>query len=328
MKQIQITQYGEAQVLTPMEVAIPEPQTGEVLVKVSAAGVNYSDILRRRNTYFMPTPLPYVLGSEAVGTIVKQGEGVADQPFAIGSKVLAMLPSGGGYSEYVCAPAQYCVPLPPNVDDKQATAIFVQGSTAHLLMHQVAPSVSGKTILVHAAAGGVGSLLVQLGKLAGAKVIAASSSPEKLEVAKSLGADLGIDYTQPNWTQTLVEMNGGEQVEVIFEMVGGKIFEECIEALKPGGSIIVYGAASGEKGNIHSERWVDANQQLLSFNLAHYFQHHLDLWQASLGAMIELLASQQLNLEISHKYPLTQAMQAHQDIEDRKTTGKVVLVNQ
>ena len=133
MKQVQLNQYGSPDVLKLVETNIPQPKTGEVVIKVEAIGVNYSDTLRRRNQYFQPTPLPYVLGSEAVGQIISIGEGVTE-PFAIGATVLAMLPFGGGYAEYVLAIAQYCVPLPPNIDAKTATAIFVQGSTAQLMI--------------------------------------------------------------------------------------------------------------------------------------------------------------------------------------------------
>ena len=324
MKQISVTQYGPANVLDVVETSIPEPGAGEILLKVTAIGVNYSDVLRRRNTYFMPTPLPYVLGSEAVGEVVKRGKEVAN-PYPIGSKVLAILPAGGGYAEYVTADAQYCIPLPPPVDDRSATAIFVQGTTAHLLVHQTAKDVAGKTVLIHAASGGVGSLLVQLAKLAGATVIAAGSSKKKLEVAQSLGADLIVDYSMPNWTDALIEQNHGELVDFVFEMVGGTIYETCIKVLKPGGSIIAYGAASGQPGCIPSERFVDKNQHLLSFNLAHFIQHETEKWQTSLGAMVDLIASGQVSVLSPNAYPLAEAATAHADLEARKTSGKVVL---
>ena len=164
IQQVQISSYGSADVLQLTTGDIPSLQNNEVLIKVQAIGVNYSDILRRRNTYFMPTPLPYILGVEAVGIIEELGEGVSANGLAAGQRVLAILPNGGAYAEYIAADSQYCIPLPPSIDSLAATALFVQGSTAHLLIHQIAADIKGKSILVHAGAGGVGSLLIQLGK--------------------------------------------------------------------------------------------------------------------------------------------------------------------
>ena len=326
MKQVQLNAYGSADVLDVVEVETPQPDVGELLIKVEAAGVNFSDVLRRRNTYFMPTPLPYVLGAEAVGTIVAIGQGVDDQSIQNGQRVLAILPSGGGYSEYVAVAASYCVPLPVHVEPADATAIFVQGSTAHLILHQVAAHVEGQTVLVHAAGGGVGSLLVQLAKLAGAKVIATGSSDEKLAFARKLGADAAINYTEANWPAKVIEANDGEKVDLVLEMVGGEVYTQSFACLKPGGTMIVYGAASGQKGMIHSEHFVDENHNLLSFNLAHFVQHKTDLWQASLGAMIGLIAEGQINIQTGHTFVLNDVRRAHQQLEDRQTTGKVVLI--
>ncbi|NJL75275.1 MAG: zinc-binding dehydrogenase [Saprospiraceae bacterium] len=229
MKQVQLNQYGAPDELKLVETTIPQPKAGEVVVKVEAIGVNYSDTLRRRNQYFQPTPLPYILGSEAVGKIVSVGEGVTE-PYTIGASVLAILPFGGGYAEYVAAIAQYCVPLPPNIDAKTATAIFVQGSTAQLMISQVAKELQDKTVLINAAAGGVGSLLVQLAKLNGAKVIAASSSDEKLTVAKANGADATVNYSTPNWSEKVKEANNGKGVDIAFEMVGGDVYNETVKS--------------------------------------------------------------------------------------------------
>lgn len=326
MRQIQIAEYGSPTVLTSINTEMPVPQAGELLIRVEAAGVNYSDVLRRKNIYFMPTPLPYVLGAEAVGEIVKIGDGAPSPPFQLGSRVLAILPFGGGYAEYVTANAQYCVSLPPQIDAKVATALFVQGSTAHLLLHQVAGNISGKTLLIHAAAGGVGSLLIQLAKLAGANVIAASSSDEKLQFAQKMGADLSINYAKPDWTNRLIQENKGKKVDIILETVGGAIYTQSFACLRPGGTIIVYGSASGERGYIHSEHFVDESQNLLSFNLAHFIQNRADVWQASLGAMIGLIAEGKIKVQTASTYALKDVVQAHQDLENRQTTGKVVLI--
>lgn len=324
-KQIKMAEYGSAGVLQISEQTTPSPGPNEVLIKVAAIGVNYSDILRRKNTYFMPTPLPYVLGAEVVGEIVEKGANITP-PYEKGTRVLAILPSGGGYSAYVIAQAQYCIPLPPNVDSKAATALFVQGSTAHLILNDVAGEISGKTVLVHAGAGGVGSLLIQLAKLAGAKVIATASSDKKCQKAQSYGADITINYSHANWADQLIEANGGEKVDIVLEMVGGDIYTQSFKCLKTFGKMVVYGAASGQKGFIHSEHFVDESHQILPFNLAHYIQFKMPVWQNSLQEMVGLLAAEKVAIDSSSSYALEDASLAHQDIEARKTTGKVVLI--
>lgn len=326
MRYIQLSSFGHATNLKMEEKEIPQPKAGEILIQVEAIGVNYSDILRRTNTYFMPTPLPYTLGSEAVGKIVKLGEGVNTSHFEIGKRVLAILPFGGGYAEQVLANEQYCIPLPPPIQPKDATAIFVQGSTAHLMIHQLARDVNGKTLLIHAAAGGVGSLLIQLSKLAGSKVIGTASTSEKLEKVKACGADITIDYSKKDWVEDLLNQNNNEKVDYIFEMVGGTIYQNSFKCLKQGGSMIVYGQAGKEKGYMHSEHFVDESHNLLSFNLAHFIQNRTKDWQTSLRKMIELLATRQITIQTTNTYALKDAAIAHKDIENRKTSGKVVLI--
>lgn len=160
MKQIVISEYGSPEVLKLIEAEKPELKADEVLVKIEVAGINFSDILRRRNTYSLPSPLPYVLGQEAVGEITSLGENADNKSLHVGDRVLAILPGGGGYAEYVAADARYCIPLPPAIDAAEATAIFVQGSTAYLILNQIAGEIGDKSILIHAAGGGVGSILV------------------------------------------------------------------------------------------------------------------------------------------------------------------------
>ena len=325
--QIIFERYGDPHVLQFRGAAVPVFGPGEVSLRVSAIGVNYSDVLRRRNTYFMPTPLPYVPGTEVVGTIEELGPDI-DAPLALGRRVLAILPQGGGYAEHVTAHARYCIPLPPGIDDATATAIFVQGSTAQLMVTHLAGVLSGKTVLIHAAAGGVGSLLVQLCKLQDARVIAAAGGPSKLEVASALGADVTVDYRSPNWSEQVREGNDGRGADTIFEMVGGEVYNESLRALAPGGHMIVYGCASGEQGRVDPEHFVDKNIWQSGFNLAHYLQHHNPLWQRALGEVIDLLAGGQLRVRTAITFPLAEAAEAHRRLEARKTTGKVVLLPQ
>lgn len=324
MKQVQLHHYGAPDELKLVETTIPQPQAGEVVIKVEAIGVNFSDTLRRRNLYFQPTPLPYVLGSEAVGLIVSVGAGVAE-PYVVGSTVLAILPFGGGYSEYVSAIAHYCIPLPPNMDARIATAIFVQGSTAQLMISQVAKDLAGKTVLVNASAGGVGSLLVQLAKLNGAKVIAASSSDEKLNVAKTNGADITINYSKPKWNEKVKTANNGQGVDIAFETVGGDVYNETVKSLAQGGHLIIYGSASGIQGKIHPEYFVNENITQSGFNLAFYITTKLPVWQEAIATVIERITQGKLKIDTPNTFALKDAAEAHRQIEARQTTGKVVL---
>lgn len=324
MMQVELSQFGSPDELKLVERKIPLPKSGEVIIKTEAIGVNYADILRRRNQYFQPTPLPYVLGAEAVGKIIAVGEGVGE-PYSVGTKVLAILPGGGGYSEYVAAIAQYCIILPPNIEAKTATAIFVQGSTAQLMIAQVAKNVKGKSVLINAASGGVGSILVQLAKLNGAKVIAASSNADKLHIAKANGADITLNYSEPNWSEKLKAANNGKGVDIAFEMVGGEVYNETIKSLAQGGQLIIYGCASGVQGNIHPEYFVDQNITQSGFNLAFYIGNKMQLWQEVMGTVIGLIVQGQLKIQTPKTFALTDAAEAHRQIENRKTTGKVVL---
>jgi NADPH:quinone reductase len=325
MQQVQFSHYGDPSVLDIVQVPIPAPAEGEVLIRIKASGVNFSDILRRQDRYFMPTPLPYRPGVEAVGEIVRIGSGVT-APLQKGMIVLGILPHGGAYAEFVTAPAQYCVPLPPGMDPVVATGIFVQGSTAHLMISKLAGDLQGQTVLVNAAAGGVGSLLVQLARQAGAKVIAASSSAGKLGMAKAFGADTVVNYAEKGWGDELRTLTDGAGVDLAFEMVGGHVYDESIRSLKKGGKIIIYGCASGVQGNIHPEYFVDENITQVGFNLAYYIGTYPEIWQQSLGAVIGLIMQGKLRIETASKFPLDRVAEAHRKIESRETTGKVVLI--
>ncbi|MDX2284207.1 MAG: zinc-binding dehydrogenase [Bacteroidia bacterium] len=324
MQQIRFSAYGGPEVLETAEVPVPVPGPGEVLIQIEAAGVNYSDTLRRRNTYFAPTPLPYVPGAEAVGIVRAAGAGAELAP---GTRVLAILPAGGGYAEYAVMPAWYGVPVPPQIDPAAATAIFVQGSTAYLMLAHLTDGLAGKSVLIHAAAGGVGSLLVQLARVLGAQtVIATAGSEAKLDLARSLGADAAVNYRQPGWPAQVTAANGGKPVDVILETVGGDIFSESFKCLAVNGRMIVYGAASGVQGVLHSEQLPNGGHSVLGFNLAHFINSRMADWQAGLGAVIGLMLEGSLQVHVAHRFPLADAAQAHAAIEARETAGKVVLI--
>ena len=324
MKQVQFKTYGSADVLEVVENPMPELLEDEVLIQVEAAGINYSDILRRRNTYFMPTPLPYRPGVEAVGKIIEPATPTGSLPK--GERVLAILPYGGGYAEFVKAHAQYCIPVPDQVSSNQATALFVQGTTAYLMINQLAGELEDQTVLVHAAAGGVGTLLVQLAKQKGAKVIATVGSDEKLELPESLSADATINYNRPGWVEHVRQSAKGGKVDVIFEMVGGSIFEESITCLQTGGHMIIYGQAGPEKGMFHSEQLVDEGLRFSGFNLAHFMGHQFEKWQQAMEEVLMLVATEKLRVTINDIFSLDQVADAHTLIENRKNKGKVVLI--
>jgi NADPH2:quinone reductase len=323
--QLRFHEFGGPEQLRLDAVDLPAPAAGEVLVRVEAAGLNYADILRRKNEFFLPTPLPHAVGTEAVGVITASGEDRAG--LRVGDRVLAILPGGGACADYALAPAQYCVPLPPHIDSRAATAIFVQGSTAHLIVHEVLPpDLAGKSILVHAAAGGVGSLLVQLARLKGAYVIAAASTPEKLKAAADLGADGGVCYADSNWPRLALAANQGRKFDYILEASGGEICARSFGILEDGGSLVVYGASSRTPAQLLSEAFVDHNHNLLAFNLNHFIQKRTGDWQRSLGEVIALLAEGKLKVVVNHAFPLAEAAEAQRMLEARQTVGKVVLI--
>jgi NADPH2:quinone reductase len=325
MMQVQFNQFGSAEVLQVIEKEIPHASQGEVLIKVEAIGVNFSDVLRRKNSYFEPTTLPYVLGTEIVGIIVAIGGGEIGQ-LTIGMKVLAILPYGGGYSEYVTNVAQFCVPIPPSIDSKTATAIFVQGSTAMLMLTEIAKDLQNKTVLITAAAGGVGSILVQLASYFGATVIAATSTEKKQLFCTQIGAKHSINYSNPDWNKEIRAITNGKGVDIAFEMVGSTIYSETIQLIAQGGQMIVYGCASGIQGQIHPEFFVNNALQQTGFNLAYYIRQKPELWQKALGMIIELLAEGRLRIETSSTFSLINVQKAHTQLENRNTIGKVILL--
>lgn len=325
MQRIVFDHFGDPSVLRSETVPMPVPGPGELLLNITCSGVNYADTLRRRDRYFMPTPLPYAPGSEAVGQVLQRGPGTPGETFPDGQRVLAILADGGGYAEAVTAPAAHCVPLPDGMDDRSAVALFVTGSTAWLLVHDVAGPLEGRTVLVHGAAGGVGTLLVQLAVRAGAHVIAGVGSERKREHALGSGAQETVNYGREGWAQRLSEA-AGPRVDVVFDMVGGKVCTESLDALVPGGRMVVFGSASGEDGLLVSERFVDRNLTLAGFNLAHYIRHRNERWREALGAMMRLVGEGHVRVPVHHAYPLSDAARAHADVENRVTTGKVVLI--
>jgi NADPH2:quinone reductase len=315
MKAIRFHEFGGAENLRVDEIETPHPGAGEVLIKTAAAGINFADIMLRKGKYFFRPPLPFIPGFEAAGTIESVGDGVTN--LQTGQRVLAMM-RGGGYAEYVIAPAFQIVPIPDELDFGEATALLVQGLTALALLEDLR---AGQSILIHGAAGGVGSLLVQLAKQRGARVLGTASSPEKLEKVANLGADAGINYTEADWTKQVLQATGGKGADLIIEMVGGEIGRRNFECLAMKGTMIVYGAASAEDFEISALSLLGKMQTVKGYNLNLETPENIARFGAEL---MQSVSGGNLKVSVT-EFPLEQAAEAHRAVEGRKTTGKVVL---
>ena len=316
MKAIVINEFGGPDVMQVEEIEKPVPAADEVLVKVSAAGINYADIAVRKDAYLSRTKLPYVLGIEAAGVVEAIGSDV--KGFKIGQRVLAFMTGGGGYAEYAAANAGQVFPIPDGIDFGEATALLVQGMTALGLLKD---AKAGQSILVHAAAGGVGTLLVQLAKQRGLTVIGTASSTEKLEKVLSIGADHAVNYSEDDWTQQVLDATGGKGVDIIIEMVGGEIVGKNLQVLGVNGTMWIYGSASGEGYDLPVLGLMQKNHIVRGYWLALETAANRAAYAAELA---EKIAGKQLQVFVT-EFPLAKAADAHRAIEGRKTTGKIVL---
>ena len=322
MKAIWVGEFGEADVLQYVDVERPEPGEGEVLIEVRSAGVNYADTMRRRNQYVESQDLPFTPGSEAAGTVAEVGEEVDD--VSVGDRVVTVLGTGG-YAEYAVAPARGLIPLPEGLDFDRAAAIPLQGLTAYHCIKTSGALKDGESVLVHAAAGGVGTLSVQVAKLLGAgTVIATASSEEKLDLARSLGADVLIDYTEEDWPEQVREATEGKGADIILEMVGADFPEKNLRCLNVFGRMVVFGAASRERGTIVPATLMKRCHAVVGFYLPQIMRRP-DLFVPSLKEILAWISSGDLQLTIGGTYPLEHAAEAHTDLEGRRTKGKLLL---
>ncbi len=330
MKAVQISRFGAPEVLEVVERPRPSPGPGQVLIRVRAAGVNFAETLMRENRYAVSPELPAILGSEVAGVVEGVGEGVAG--VMVGARVAAPLfaagISSGGYAEYVVIDAALVVSLPGSLSFAMSTALMIQGLTALHLTKQASPQ--GKIVLVNAAAGGVGSLLVQLAKQAGAaKVIAAASSSAKLQVARMLGADAGVNYTEPDWTEQVRAACGGGGPDIIYESVGGAVTKASLEVLAPLGKLVVYGALNIQDfqfGVTELLSLIFKNQSVIGFAFMTLVTP-AEL-KPEISQLFDLAVRGNLQVMIGESYPLEQAGEAHRALSERRTTGKIVLVPQ
>lgn len=323
MLAIRIHETGGPEVMRLEEVETPTPAQGEVLVKIAAAGVNYADLAQRNGAYLTRTQTPMTLGFEAAGTIAAHGPGVttpATPP--VGTRVIAFV--NGGYAEYATASA--VIPIPESLDFTHAAAFAVQGLTAYQTLRESGRLTAGESVLVQAAAGGVGTLAVQLARLMGAgKVIGTASSERKLELVRRLGADAAINYTQDDWVEQVKKATGGRGVDIVLEVVGGEVAEKSLQCLAPFGRLVVIGAASGQRPQFSGVQLMYKNLSVVGYWLAAWMNRPDRIAVATVELM-QYLASGNLEIVVGHTFPLAQAAEAHRAIAERKTTGKVVLL--
>ncbi|MDQ2884619.1 MAG: zinc-binding dehydrogenase [Chloroflexota bacterium] len=319
MKAVKIHQRGGTEVLQLEEVATPVPQQGEVLIQVAVAGVNYADVGQRQGNYPNLAELPLTLGSEVAGTVVKCGPGV--DASLEGRRVVSLV--SAGYAEFALAKAEEVIPLVNGVSFAQATVIPVQGQTAYLLLDKATRLQKGERVLVHAAAGGVGSLAVQLAKSMGASmVIGTTTSQSKLGFIRDLGADVAVISKGASWIGQVMQATSGQGVDIILDPIGGEFGQQNIACLAPFGRIVVFGSLSGGVTPFVSQMLIPKCQSIIGYNTV--IQSHEDKMRAS-QALMQMIASGQLHIFIDHSFPLTEVATAHKELEENKTMGKVVL---
>ena len=325
MHAVVVEQVGGPEALHYKEIPKPTPRSGEALIKIGAAGVNFIDVYYRTGLYKKDTP--FTVGQEGAGAIEAFGEGTGSetQGFKVGDRVVfAFL--AGAYAEYAAVPIDKLIPVPDGVSYADACVAMVQGMTAHYLSHDTYPIKDGDTVLVHAAAGGVGQLLVQMAKMRGGRVIGTIGSEEKAKLARADGADETIDYTKQDFEAEVKRLTGGKGVPVVYDGVGKTTFEKGLNCLRPRGYMVLYGASSGPvppfdlsvlaaKGSLYVTRPT----------LVSYTQTREELLSRA-GAVLEMIKSKKLRIRHGGDYKLQDAQRAHEDLHARKTMGKLILL--
>jgi len=311
VKAIQIEEFGGPEVMSLVELPDPEPEDGQVVVEVSRAGINFADTHATRNDYLSEQELPLTPGGEVSGKAPD------------GRRVAAILPTGG-YAQKVAIPEQMLVPVPDEVNDDQAAALLLQGLTAHALVNFCARVTEGETLVVEAAAGGTGSLAVQLGKRAGARVIALASSEEKRAQAERLGADASVDSRSDDLREELFAANDGKPVDAVLHM-SGDAFEAELRSLAPFGRIVVFGNAGRVPNEVSTNGLLQHSSAVIGFWLVHFVLGRREQTAEMIGELLGAVASGELEVVIGGVYPLSEAARAHEDITARRTTGKLLL---
>jgi NADPH2:quinone reductase len=312
MRAVQIEEFGGPEVLQLVELPKPEPRNGEVLIEVSRAGMNFADTHQRENSYLARSEVPLVLGGEVAGTTED------------GRRVVALVPRGG-YAEYAVAHESAVYPIPDGLDDGAALALLIQGLTAWHLLRTCGRVAPGESVVVISGAGGVGSITVQLARPFGAgRVIATASSEEKRALTLELGADAAVDPSTEELTEALIEANGGRRVDVVLEMSGGRVFEQSAEALAPFGRIVTYGIAGREQNMVETGRLMRKSRSVVGFWLRHCLGRR-DMVEEPLADLFDRAVGGELRPQVGATYPLSEVRRAHEDMQGRRTTGKLLL---
>jgi NADPH2:quinone reductase len=311
VKAIQIQEFGGPDKLELVELPDPEAGEGEVLVEVARSGINFADTHATRNDYLAEQALPLVPGAEVSGRTPD------------GRRVAAIL-ANGGYAEKVAVPEALLVPVPDEVDDDRAAALLLQGLTAMALVRRCARIEPGETLVVEAAAGGTGSLAVQLGKQAGARVIGLASSEEKREMVERLGADATVDSRNEDLKEAIRAANDGKRVDAVLHMSGGDAFDAELGALAPLGRMVVFGIASREQRDVSTAALLRGSKSVIGFWLVHLLMRR-ELAAPMIGELFGLVARGELEVSVGDVYPLSEAARAHEDLVARRTTGKLLL---
>ncbi|WP_042663738.1 NADPH:quinone oxidoreductase family protein [Haloferax sp. ATB1] len=323
MKAITAVEYGGSDVLTVTDRNPPsiENDESEVQINVDAAGVNFADVEQRRGNYPEGPSPPFVPGLEVAGTVTAAP---TEASIDVGDRVAA-LTSTGGYAQIATAPVDRTFRVPKSLSTREAVAIPVQGLTAHNILHEWGRLGSEERVLIHAAAGGVGSLAIQLAATAGAEVFATASTDTKLDIAKELGADHAIKYSETNVAESVSARTDGKGVDLVLDGVGGNAFAESVEALAPNGRIVSFGMASGSIPTVAVPRLFFENQSIIGYHLEHAFEHVPHRVYMAVPNLLDHLHAGRVEPIIGETFALTEARAAHDELTNRETVGKVVL---
>ncbi len=321
-RRVVMQQPGQPEVMRIEQVELAEPAEHEVRLRQTAIGFNYIDIYQREGLY--PLPLPSGLGHEAAGVVEAVGPGVRE--FRPGDRVAYMNAGVGAYADARNVPAQRLVPIPAGISDEQAASVLFKGLTAQYLLRRTHRVEPGEVVLVHAAAGGVGQILCRWAKALGARVLATAGSPAKCELARAAGADIAVDYSQPDWVQRLLEANGGRKADVVYDSVGRATFEHSLDCAAQFGLVVLYGAASGPVPPLDTE--VLNRKGCLYLTRPSVFPHNADpaRLRANAAELFDAIARGWVRAEVSRRFALDDIVEVHRAAQARATQGAVVIV--
>lgn len=331
MTTVRIDRFGGPDVLALHEVPVPEPGPGRILVRVESAGVNFADVVRRRNDpYPFPTVLPFTPGGEVAGTVEALGDGVQGPP--VGTPVFALVGDDGsnGYAQYAVANAPQVIPIPPGLTVDQAAGIVVAGTTAMLALTDVGSLQAGETVLIEGAAGGLGTYAVQIAKVLGATVIGAASTAARRGAALASGADHVVDYTQPGWDDAVRELTGGQGADLVLQLGGDETIRQALGALAPFGRVVVLGMPGRRPLTLDAARSESffhvqaSNQSLHSIGVGFFFGLRPEVAVRALTTLVGYVTTGRVEVPIT-VLPLERAADAHRLLENREATGKIVL---